>query len=106
MRTMIKVTIPVEAGNKTIKDGSLPKTMETVLGALKPEAAYFYTEGGKRTAMIVFDLRDPSQIPSVAEPLFMNLGADVQFYPVMNQADLRSGLEQAFKDRKRTPVAA
>lgn len=95
MRTLMKVTLPVEAGNKAIKDGSLPRTIQEIIETNKAEASYFYTENGKRTMMIVFDMKDATEIPPIAESLFMNLNADVQFYPVMNAADLKIGLEKA-----------
>jgi hypothetical protein len=99
MRTMLKITIPVEPGNRAIKDGSLPKLMNSVMEKLHPEAAYFYPEGGKRTTLMVFDMKDASQIPSVVEPFFMGLDADISLTPVMNAADLKAGLEAAAKSR-------
>jgi len=59
---------------------------------LKPDATYFYAEGGKRTALIVFDMTDPSQIPSVAEPFFHAVEATVELTPVMTIEDLQAGL--------------
>ena len=97
MRVLLRLTFPVEAGNKAVKDGSLPKIMETMLGELKPEAAYFLADHGKRTAYLFIDLKDPSQIPVVAEPFFMGLNADVEFIPAMNADELRAGLEKASK---------
>jgi hypothetical protein len=97
MRMMLRVTIPVEQGNKAIKDGSLPEIMKSALDNLRPEAAYFLPDSGIRTALIFFDLKDPSQIPVIAEPLFMGLNAAVEFVPVMNADDLRAGLENAAK---------
>lgn len=93
MRTLMKVTLPVEAGNKAIKDGTLPKTVQSLIDACKPEASYFYAENGKRCMLFVFDMKEASQIPKIAEPFFMDLNADVQFCPVMNALDLRTGLE-------------
>jgi hypothetical protein len=46
---------------------------------------------------MVFDMKDASSIPVVAEPFFMGLNADVQFTPVMNADDLKAGLEKAMK---------
>ena len=84
MRMMLRWTVPVERGNETIKDGTLAKTLEEMMAKLQPEAAYFWPEGGERGGMMVFDMTDPSQIPIIAEPLFMNLDAAVEFLPVMN----------------------
>jgi hypothetical protein len=93
MRTILKVSMPVEKANQAIKDGSLPRTMTGFMDEHKPEAAYFYAENGQRTALFVFDLKDPAQMPSVSERFFMSLNADVTFSPVMNAADLKKGLE-------------
>ncbi len=95
MRMILKVSIPVETGNQKIADGSLQKLLQGFLADLKPEAAYFLTFEGKRTSLIFFDLADSSQIPAVAEPNFMGLNAQVDFYPVMNAEDLNRGLSGA-----------
>ena len=97
MRVMMRVSIPVEAGNEAIKDGSLPKTIQKFMEAMKPEAAYFVADGGKRTAYFFFDLKEPSSIPAVAEPFFMNLKASIDCTPAMNLDDVRAGLETALK---------
>ncbi len=94
MRTMLRWTVPVEKGNDAIKDGSLMEIIESILQDLDPEAAYFFPEDGKRSGMIVFDMTDPSQIPQIAEPLFMSVNAAVEFLPVMNADDLRRALEK------------
>jgi hypothetical protein len=94
MRTLMKIKIDTEAGSRAIADGSLPQVMEQTLGALQPEAAYFGPENGVRTAFIVFDMQDPSQLPALTEPLFSKLGATVEMFPVMNREDLQTGLQQ------------
>ncbi len=94
MRMMLRWTVPVEKGNETIRDGSLARTMQSLLEDLKPEAAYFWPENGERAGMMVFDMTDPTEIPQIAEPLFMNLDAAVEFLPVMNADDLRTALEK------------
>ena len=98
MRMMLKVTIPVEAGNQTIKDGTLPRAMQSTMERLKPEGAYFLAEDGRRTAMFFFNMQDASQIPAIVEPLFMGLNASIAILPVMNADDLQKGLAEAAKN--------
>jgi hypothetical protein len=95
MRMMLKFSLPVEKGNQAFKDGSLGKTLESIMNKLKPEAAYFAPLDGKRSGMVFFDLADPSQLVEFGEPLFLNLNAEVEIIPVMNADDLRRGLEKA-----------
>jgi hypothetical protein len=92
MRTMIRITMPVEAGNKGIQDGTLQKTIMEALERLKPEAAYFLPDRGLRSALLVVDLKDTSDIPGIVEPFFSKLNAAVELIPVMNAEDLRKGL--------------
>jgi hypothetical protein len=91
MRTMVKITVPVEAGNKAFRDGTLQETIMGMIDELKPEAAYFFPERGIRTAMFFIDLNDSSDIPVIAEPLFERLNASVEFLTVMNADDLKKG---------------
>jgi hypothetical protein len=97
MRMMLRFTLPVEKGNQAFNDGSLRKTLDSIMNKLKPEAAYFGPSNGKRSGMIFFDLADPSQIVEVAEPLFSGLNAEVEFVPVMSADDLREGFARASK---------
>lgn len=104
MRCLLKAVIPVESGNAAISDGTLPATIESILADMKPEAAYFAEEDGKRTGFIFFDLKDASQIPAVAEPWFLAFNAHVELHPAMNLADLKqsgSGMERAVKNYRR-----
>jgi hypothetical protein len=101
MRMLAKIQIPVERGNDALEDGSLPRLVQGVLADLKPEAAYFLAMDGYRTALIVFDMTDPSQIPAIGEPFFMGLDAEVTLYPVMNADDLGKGLGPAMEAVKK-----
>lgn len=97
MRMLMKVTIPVEAGNKAIKDGSLPKTIMAFVEQWKPEACYFVAENGHRVGHLYFDMKNSNDLPSVAEPFFLNLNAAIQVSPAMNLDDLKVGVEKAMK---------
>ena len=92
MRMMLRWTVPVEKGNPAVKDGTIAKTIESMTSELEPEAAYFLAEGGQRAGIMVFDMSDSSRIPQIAEPLFQELNAAVEFIPVMNAEDLKKAL--------------
>ena len=94
MRMMMKVQIDTQAGSKAIADGSLAQVMQETMSRLRPEAAYFGPEDGVRTAFIIFDLQDTSELPSISEPLFNKFNANILLFPVMNQEDLQKGLQQ------------
>lgn len=95
MRMMMKVSIPVEAGNEGIRDGKLAQTVLQFVEQMKPEAVYFVADGGTRTAIFVFDLQDPSFIPPAAEPFFLQLSAAIELTPAMNLEDMKAGLGRA-----------
>jgi hypothetical protein len=89
MRMLLRVSIPVEAGNAAARAGSLGSTVQQILADLKPEAAYFFADdNGNRSGSIVFDMKDTSQIPAIAEPWFLAFNAKVSLRPVMNPEDL------------------
>jgi hypothetical protein len=97
MRMMMKVSIPVEAGNRGVKEGLLPKTVMGFVEQMKPEACYFTAVGGNRTAFFFFDLTDPTMIPTAAEPFFTNLNAGIELSPAMNLEDMKAGVEKVMK---------
>lgn len=89
MRMLLRVSIPVETGNAAAKAGTLGSTVEKILADLKPEAAYFLADdAGNRSGSIVFDMKDTSDIPSIAEPWFLAFNAKVSLRPVMSPQDL------------------
>lgn len=94
MRMLLKFQVPVETGNRTVRDGTLQKVTQSTMDRLKPEAAYFFAQDGLRGGFMVFEMTDVSQIPVIAEPLFMGLDAKVEFIPVMNAEDLARALKQ------------
>jgi hypothetical protein len=100
MRMMMKVTIPIEAGNAAVRNGSLATTMQKILADLKPEAAYFAEDSGQRTGFIFFDMKESSQLPAIAEPWFLAFNASLTVRPAMSAEDLAMampGMERAVK---------
>jgi hypothetical protein len=98
MRMMMRVSLPVETANTAARKGELGKTIQGILEIMKPEAAYFADDDGKRTGFIFFDMKDSSELPAVAEPWFLAFNASLTVRPAMNLQDLanaRPGIERA-----------
>jgi hypothetical protein len=87
MRFLLRVSIPVEAGNASAKKDGF-KAIQTILQQQKPEAAYFLTMDGKRTGLLILNMDDASQMATLAEPWFLALNAEAQWSPVMVPGDL------------------
>ncbi len=92
MRMMLKAQMDTAAATKAIEEGRMPTVMQSMMEQLKPEAAYFGPDGGVRTAFIIFQMDDPSQLPAISEPLFSEFNARVEIFPVMDRDDLERGL--------------
>jgi hypothetical protein len=88
VRFLVKVNIPVEAGNAAAKAGTLGTTIQSILADLKPEAVYFTDDHGQRTGFLVLDMQDAAQIPAIAEPWFLAFHASIEIHPVMVPDDL------------------
>ena len=97
MRVMARVSIPVEAGSEGVKGVALPKVLHQTAERWRPEAMYFAAFDGSRTAYIVVDLPQESDIPRFAEPFFiepffMELNAKLDVAPLMTIEDVQGGL--------------
>jgi len=98
MRMLLRVSIPVEAGNAAAKAGTMGPTIERILADIKPEAAYFFADdNGQRSGAIVFDMQNTAQIPAIAEPWFFAFNAKLSFRPIMSPQDLATAGPQITK---------
>lgn len=88
MKFLIKAELDLEAANEIIREGKLASTIRSILDKINHECAYFFVSGGKRSALIVVEMEDASQITRIAEPLFKAFKAKVQCIPVMPLGEL------------------
>ncbi len=95
MRMLMRWRLGVREASEAIRSGRMAEINKTLDELIKPEAQYFCTEGGTRTGYVFFDLADSSDIPRIAEPLFQELNATVEFFPAMIAAQLEAGLGKA-----------
>ena len=91
MRFVIRVLIPMEAGNKMVKDPNFIQDIEGFIKNTKAEAAYFTEINGDRTAVLIADMSSNDMIPAIAEPFFQ-MGAKVEFHPAMVLEDPKKRL--------------
>jgi hypothetical protein len=91
---LMHVQIPVESFNAAVRDGTVGQKMQRILAAIKPEAVYFTEQNGRRGGTLVVDVKDPSDVPRLAEPWFLTFNAQVEFRVAMTPEDLvRANLE-------------
>ena len=95
MRMLMRYRLGMTETSEALRSGRMAEINKTLDELTRPEAQYFCTEGGTRTGYVFFDLADPSDIPSIAEPLFQELNATVEFFPAMNATQLGAGLTKA-----------
>jgi hypothetical protein len=98
MRFLIRATIPTEDGNKMVQDPNFLRKLEEYTSKVKAEAAYFFEANGNRIASFIVDVQSADQIPVLGEPLFIKMGAHVEFHPVMSLEDLKKGIPKAIQE--------
>ena len=98
MRMLMQIKMPLEPFNTAVREGTIGKKMRRIMEAMKPEAAYFSEQDGHRGGVLVVDVKDPSDVPRLAEPWFLTFNASVEFRVAMTPEDLgRAGLEELGK---------
>ena len=94
MRFLVRAQVPTDGGNKLVKNPKFLQNLEDYMKKVNAEAAYFFEAGGERTFAFIVNMDTADMIPSIAEPLFQDLGAKVEFHPVMVIGDLKKALER------------
>lgn len=98
MRFVVKLTIPPERFNQAVRAGTARQTIERILDETKPEAVYFGADDGDRGGFLIVTMDDASEIPTYAEPWFLQFDAKCEFVPVMTPEDLgAAGLDELGK---------
>jgi len=91
MRMLLHVEFPLEPFNAAVRDGTVGQKIQRILEAIKPEAVYFSEQDGKRGGTLVVNVKDPSEVPKLAEPWFLTFNAEVRFRIAMTPEDLARG---------------
>ncbi len=98
MRMLMHVKLPNKEFNDYIKDGSISEKIKRILDDIRPEAVYFTEYQGRRGAIIIVDVSEPSAIPKIAEAWFLLFNAELEWHIVMNPEDIeKAGLDKIAK---------
>lgn len=98
MRMMLTVSMPLEPCNTLIRANKFAPIVKKIMDEIKPEAAYFTEMDGTRGAVLIVEVSDPSKVPAMAEPFFLNFNADCRFRICMSPADLsKAGIDELAK---------
>lgn len=89
MKMLMMVECPNEPFNSLIKAGTAGQVIERILASIKPEAAYFTEQDGMRGGIFLVDVNEPSDIPALAEPFFLNFNASCKFRIMLTAQDLQ-----------------
>ena len=101
MRVLLQASIPAKEGNEHVRKGTLGSTIQKILDELKPEAAYFVAnDDGERSAFLVLDMKESSDLPRLAEPFFLAFNARVHVRPTMTPQDLAAAAPHIEKAAK------
>jgi len=88
MRMLMHVQFPLEPFNTAVREGTAGEKIQRILETTKPEAVYFSERNGRRGAVLVVNVADPSAVPTLAEPWFLTFNAEVEFRIAMTPEDL------------------
>jgi len=88
MKFIVTVKLPVEPFNSLVIEGQAGKLIGNILDEIKPEHVYFTENNGERSAVMIVNVTDASQIPSFSEPWYLVFEADVEYRIAMTPEDL------------------
>ena len=88
MRCLLKVELCTDTANTAIRDGSLGKTIRSILDDRSRKRRIFWQQMENGQPTFFLDIQNASQIPALAEPWFLAFNASVEIVPVMTIDDL------------------
>jgi hypothetical protein len=96
MKYLLEATIPNDAGNRNLMSGKLLQDFQRYIDEVKPQAVYAAADG-QRTIFFLVDLSNPEDLPSILEPLWIDLEADIRALPVLDGAEFERAIPGIMK---------
>jgi len=95
MKMVLIAEFPPEPFNSHVRDGSIAGIIGNMVESLDLENFHFVELDGCRGAVAFFHLNHASEIPTYAEPFFLNFNAECRFRIAMTPEDLgNAGLDE------------
>ena len=88
MKMLVNVICPVEPFNSMVRNGTAGEIMGRIIESTKPESIYFTEIEGHRSVVMVVEVANPSDVPAIAEPWYLNFEAECEFRIAMTPEDL------------------
>lgn len=88
MKMLLNVDFPHEPFNTLVREGKAGEILNQILENLNPECTYFTEQNGTRSAVLIINISESSEIPTYAEPFFLKFNADCKFRIAMTPDDL------------------
>jgi len=88
MRLIFRFSIPVRKGNEAASDGTLAQALRELVEKVRPEAAYFHLDDGRRAGTLVFEAKEQFLLAEINEPLFAKLDAKIDIQPAISLDEL------------------
>ncbi len=88
MKMLVNVLCPVEPFNSMVRNGTAGEIIGRIVKDIKPESIYFTEHEGNRGAVMVVNVANASDVPSIAEPWYLNFEAICEFRIAMSPDDL------------------
>ncbi|HKB86863.1 MAG TPA: hypothetical protein VKD08_11870 [Ignavibacteriaceae bacterium] len=98
MKMILTITFPHDPFNAMIKKGTVGNVLNKLMADLKPEAAYFSLNEGRRNIFMVVNVNSGGDYVKYAEPFFLQFNADIKYDIVITPEEIqKSGLEEIGK---------
>ena len=88
MRFLMKIEMPTEAENAVVGEPGFNDKMCELLGQINAESASFSFVDGRRVDLIIVNVADFTELPTLAEPFYRWLKVRAEFLPQMNAEDV------------------
>lgn len=94
MKMLLSVEFPLEPFNSHVRSGKAGEIIGRILESIKAETAYFTEHDGRRGGIFVVNVVNAADVPSFAEPFYLNFQASCKFRILMSPEDLqKAGLD-------------